>query len=222
MEPKGQGRGIIMEVTHILPLGPFYYICCSWGVYEKHFIWSKENASAFRITCLYRLWNLFLKMTLFSIDYDQLACPISYTQKCHLANICTTLAVFKMRIKMQLCKGVTWRLKLLVVKWMKFSRVMLNFLCLLWKGIITSWITLHTDKMDTQEEWGSGPSSKVDEWWDQCPALQLWQNWYQKKGFVLSFQTAPIYLISHTKGQTNNCQRRPCLRVLRKNTYCDW
>ena len=26
LQPKGQGRGIIIEVKHILPLGPFYYI----------------------------------------------------------------------------------------------------------------------------------------------------------------------------------------------------
>ena len=31
LEPKEQGRGIIMGVTHLLLLGTFYYIALYWG-----------------------------------------------------------------------------------------------------------------------------------------------------------------------------------------------
>ena len=32
LEPEGQGRGIIMGMTHLHLLGPFYYIALYWGV----------------------------------------------------------------------------------------------------------------------------------------------------------------------------------------------
>ena len=34
LDPEGQGRGIIMKVTRILLLGPFYYIALYWGLYN--------------------------------------------------------------------------------------------------------------------------------------------------------------------------------------------
>ena len=165
-------------------------------------------------------------MTLLSIDYDQLACPISYTQKCHLANICTTLGVFKWGLRCNFAKGlVTWRLKLLVVKWMKFSIVMLIFLCLLQ-------LKRNHNILDNTAHWQNGYTRGMRfhhlKWMSggiDCSVVQLCscdKIGIKNKGFVLSFRTAPIYLTSHTKGQKNNCERRPCLRVLRKNTYCDW
>ena len=35
LEAEGQGCGIIMGVTHLLLLGPFYYIALYWGVYKS-------------------------------------------------------------------------------------------------------------------------------------------------------------------------------------------
>ena len=32
LEMEGQGRGIIMGLTHPLLLGPFYYIALYWGM----------------------------------------------------------------------------------------------------------------------------------------------------------------------------------------------
>jgi len=32
LEPEGQGRGIIMGVTRLLLLEPFYYIALYWGM----------------------------------------------------------------------------------------------------------------------------------------------------------------------------------------------
>ena len=46
LQPEGQGCGIIMGVTSLLLLGPFYYIALYWGLknYETHCtVWSVND-----------------------------------------------------------------------------------------------------------------------------------------------------------------------------------
>ena len=47
LELEGQGRGIIMRVTHLLPLGPFYYIQANFMYFFPHVCNCTSNSKTF-------------------------------------------------------------------------------------------------------------------------------------------------------------------------------